>query len=106
MVTFIRHEKRRSDRKYYYNTSNYVNYVPSKAITIDGLLEELHTTDETVGSSSVIMTRTGKLFIQCIIDEFYYPCDPRNGHYGERDGNGNLTTQLKRKRGQIFGNNL
>jgi hypothetical protein len=100
-VTFIRHEKRRSDRKYYYNTSNYVNYVPSKAITIDGLLEELHTTDETVGSSSVY-DANGQAVYTMYIDEFYYPCDPRNGYYGERDRNGNLTVQAKAKEGTDF----
>lgn len=100
-VTFIRHEKRRSDRKYYYNTSNYVNYVPSKAITIDGLLEELHTTDETVESSSVY-DANGQAVYTMYIDEFYYPCDPRNGYYGERDRNGNLTVQAKAKEGTDF----
>lgn len=36
------------------------------------------------------------------IDEFYYPCDPRNGHYGERDENGNLTADAKAKEGTDF----
>jgi len=75
--------------------------VPSKAITIDGLLEELHTTDETVGSSSVY-DANGQAVYTMYIDEFYYPCDPRNGYYGERDGNGNLTADAKAKEGTDF----
>lgn len=103
-VKFIRHEKRESGwpaKKYIYNTGNYANHVPSNAITIDELLKELHTTNETVGASSVYDTN-GQAVYTMYIDEFYYPCDPRNGHYGERDGNGNLTAQAKAKEGTDF----
>ena len=88
-------------KKYIYNTGNYANHVPSNAITIDELLKELHTTNETVGASSVYDTN-GQAVYTMYIDEFYYPCDPRNGHYGERDGNGNLTAQAKAKEGTDF----
>lgn len=100
-VKFIRHDKTHKSRKYYYNTSDYIAYVPSRAITIDELLKELHTTNQTVGSNSVYDTN-GQAVYTMYIDEFYYPCNPIDGHYGERDRNGNLTSQAKAKEGTDF----
>lgn len=101
-VKFIRHDKeRRYDWKYYYDTDNYATYSLSKVITIDELLKELHTTNETPSETSVY-DAAGNAVYTMFIDEFYYLCDPREGHYEERNSSGQLTSEAKAKEESDF----
>ena len=100
-IKFRRHSKNKKRYKYIYDKENYADFNPGEIITIDKLLEELHTKEESIDYNS-IYDSNGDAVYTMFIDEYYYPCDPRKGHYGEYNSDGWLTDDATDKEGTDF----
>lgn len=102
-IKFRRHKRKRYDNKYY-DKENYADFDPREIITIDQLLKELHTKEESTDDNS-IYDSNGDAVYTMFIDEYYYPCDPRDGHYGEYS-DGRLTDDATAEEGTDFWKNF
>lgn len=91
-VKFMQNEKSKNGK---YKSNEYRAFNPSKFITVDQLLIDLHTNNSVYDSD-------GNAVYTMYIDEYHYPCDPREGHYGEYTNTGKLTVEASNKEGTTF----